>query len=68
MTPALKAAVFAALVASTGGAVAFEPLTIVDQGSLAAGGTVIRNEGAYDNEAPTAAGQTFHGDHVYAFY
>ena len=68
MTPTLKAAALAALVAGTSAASAFEPLTIVDQGSFAAGGTVIQNDGAYDNDAPTAEGQTFHGDHVYAFY
>lgn len=68
MTPTLKAAAIAAVVASVGAASAFEPLTIVDQGSLAAGGTVIQTDGTYDNDAPTAAGQSFHGDHVYAFY
>lgn len=68
MTPTLKAAAFVVLVAGAGSASAFEPLTIVDQGSLAAGGTVIQNDGTYDNDAPTAAGQTFHGDHLYAFY
>ena len=68
MTPTLKAAAFAVLVAGAGSVSAFAPLTIVDQGSLAAGGTVIQNDGTYDNDAPTAAGQTFHGDHLYAFY
>jgi hypothetical protein len=46
----------------------FDPLTIADQGSFAVGGTVIEAPGAYDNNAPTAAGQSFHGDHLYAFY
>lgn len=45
-----------------------EPLTIQAQGSLAVGGAVIRHPGAYDNNAPTAEGQTFHGDHLYAAY
>lgn len=49
-------------------AAAFEPLTIVDQGSFAAGGTVLETPGSYDNNAPTEAGQSFHGDHLYAFY
>lgn len=49
-------------------AAAFEPLTIVDQGSFAAGGTVTQTPGSYDNNAPTSAGQSFHGDHLYAFY
>ncbi|WP_226584465.1 alpha/beta hydrolase [Acuticoccus sediminis] len=46
----------------------FEPITIIDQGSFAAGGTVIENDGTFDNNSPTSAGQTFHGDHLYAFY
>jgi hypothetical protein len=65
---------FAAVVAlaiSTTTAVAqdgFAPLTIVDQGSFAVGGTVIETPGDYDNNKPTSAGQTLHGDHLYAFY
>ena len=49
-------------------AAAFEPLTIVDQGSFAAGGTTLQTPGTYDDNAPTEAGQSFHGDHLYAFY
>ena len=49
-------------------AAAFEPLTIGDQGSFAAGGTTLQTPGTYDNNAPTEAGQSFHGDHLYAFY
>ncbi|MES2058599.1 MAG: alpha/beta fold hydrolase [Pseudomonadota bacterium] len=45
-----------------------ESLVIQDQGSFAIGGTVSRTPGRYDNEAPTAAGQSFHGDHLYTFY
>lgn len=44
------------------------PLIIQEQGSFAVGGTVIRNPGVFDPYEPTADGQTFHGDHVYAFY
>ena len=44
------------------------PLVIQEQGSFAVGGTVISTQGAYNNNAPTAEGQTFHGDHLYAFY
>jgi len=44
------------------------PLTIQAQGSFAVGGTVLQTPGTYDNNKPTAAGQTFHGDHLYAFY
>ncbi len=43
-------------------------LTIREQGSFAVGGTVSATPGTYDNNAPTAAGQTLHGDHAYLFY
>lgn len=46
----------------------FEPLTIQEQGSFAVGGTVAKTSGTYDNNNPTADGQSFHGDHLYAFY
>ncbi|MFY0400946.1 MULTISPECIES: hypothetical protein [Brevundimonas] len=45
-----------------------EPLTIEAQGSFTVGGRVARTPGVYENNAPTAAGQSFHGDHLYAFY
>jgi pimeloyl-ACP methyl ester carboxylesterase len=45
-----------------------EPLVIQEQGSFAVGGTIVSTPGTYNNNAPTAAGQTFHGDHLYAFY
>ena len=46
-----------------------EPLVIARQGSLAAGGTVITAPGTFDPRKPLdPSGQTFHGDHVYAFY
>lgn len=44
------------------------PLLIQAQGSFAVGGSVERRPGRYDNNTPTAAGQSFHGDHLYAFY
>jgi pimeloyl-ACP methyl ester carboxylesterase len=44
------------------------PLMIQAQGSFAIGGTVLKTPGNYDNNKPTAAGQSFHGDHLYAFY
>ena len=44
------------------------PLVIREQGSFAAGGTVLSTPGGYNNDAPTAAGQSLHGDHLYAFY
>lgn len=44
------------------------PLIIQQQGSFAVGGTVIKNEGIYDNIKRTPEGQTFHGDHAYITY
>jgi hypothetical protein len=44
------------------------PLVIQSQGSFAVGGKVVSTPGAYNNNSPAAAGQTFHGDHLYAFY
>ncbi len=44
------------------------PLQIAKQGSFAVGGTVLTTPGVYDNNRPSAQGQTFHGDHIYAFY
>ncbi|TDR37762.1 hypothetical protein DFR29_12459 [Tahibacter aquaticus] len=43
-------------------------LVIQEQGSFAVGGKVVSTPGTYDNNHPTAAGQTLHGDHLYAFY
>jgi pimeloyl-ACP methyl ester carboxylesterase len=45
-----------------------EPLMIQAQGSFAVGGTVLKTLGTYNNDKPTAEGQSFHGDHLYAFY
>jgi len=44
------------------------PLRIAKQGSFAVGGKVLSTPGVYDNNRPSAQGQTFHGDHLYAFY
>ncbi|MBV7427567.1 MULTISPECIES: alpha/beta fold hydrolase [unclassified Acidovorax] len=44
------------------------PLVIQAQGSFAVGGTVQKTPGNYDNNKPGASGQSFHGDHLYAFY
>lgn len=44
------------------------PLVIQEQGSFAVGGKVMSAPGTYNNNNPTSAGQTFHGDHLYAFY
>lgn len=43
-------------------------IVIQEQGSFAAGGTVISQPGAYNPYKPTPDGQTFHGDHAYVFY
>ncbi|WP_082006540.1 alpha/beta hydrolase [Sphingomonas sp. ERG5] len=64
---ALAGLVFAPVVRAQPGP-AKESLVIQEQGSFAIGGTVSRTPGRYDNEAPTAAGQSFHGDHLYTFY
>lgn len=45
-----------------------ELLIIQEQGSFAVGGTVLRHPGTYQNNAPTAEGQSLHGDHLYTFY
>lgn len=45
-----------------------QPLMIQEQGSFAAGGTVITNPGTYDPVRRTPEGQTFRGDHAYVFY
>lgn len=44
------------------------PLLIQEQGSFAAGGTVVTNPGTFDPYNQTPEGQTFHGDHAYIFY
>jgi len=44
------------------------PLVIQAQGSFTVGGTVLHTQGRYVNNEPTAAGQSYHGDHLYAFY
>lgn len=44
------------------------PLVIQDQGSFAAGGTVITNPGTFDPYKPSPDGATLHGDHAYVFY
>ena len=46
-----------------------KPLAIEQQGSFAMGGTVITEPGQFDLANPLKPqGQTFHGDHAYAFY
>lgn len=43
-------------------------IAIKEQGSFAAGGTVITSKGVFDPNKPTPDGQTYHGDHAYVFY
>ena len=43
-------------------------LVIREQGSFAVGGTVLTNPGTFNPYNQTPEGQTFHGDHAYAFY
>ena len=74
-TRALSAAAIAMTSLITGCAIssnrasnAAGPLAIQAQGSFTVGGTVLKTPGSYHNNKPTAAGQSFHGDHLYAFY
>jgi hypothetical protein len=46
-----------------------KPLVIQEQGSFTVGGSVATAPGTFDPLKPLVpAGQTFHGDHLYAFY
>lgn len=46
-----------------------KPLMIADQGSFLVGGTKSIQPGVFDiKDALKPQGQTFHGDHAYAFY
>ena len=56
------------LVFAAGAAFGMRPVTIVDQGSFAAGGTVVAARTAYDPYHPKAEGQTLHGDHAVVEY
>ncbi|MFP3606434.1 alpha/beta hydrolase [Paraburkholderia sp. SIMBA_053] len=45
------------------------PILIEEQGSFAAGGAVTTADGTFDPRKPLdPAGQSYHGDHAYAFY
>jgi hypothetical protein len=54
-------------VATAADAASQEPLVIQEQGSFSVGGIVLTSVGTYEPNNPTAAGQTYHGDHAYAF-
>jgi pimeloyl-ACP methyl ester carboxylesterase len=62
------ASIVASTMAMAQQSVRSESLTIQEQGSFAVGGTVLKSPGTYNNNKPTAEGQSFHGDHLYAFY
>lgn len=62
---ATAAVLFTAFAAGT---FAMKPVTVVEQGSFAAGGTVVEAKTAYDPYHPQAQGQTLHGDHAYVAY
>ncbi|GLK59492.1 alpha/beta hydrolase [Azotobacter vinelandii] len=63
------AALVAGVAASAADAGKPTPLVIQEQGSFAAGGQVATAPGTFDPRKPMeSAGQTYHGDHAYAFY
>lgn len=64
----LSATVFASSVVVAQDVAKLDPLVIQEQGSFTAGGAVVNSPGTYNNNAPTAEGQSLHGDHLYAFY
>ena len=64
----LKTGAAALLFALAGTAFAMKPVTIVDQGVFAAGGTVIEAKAKYDPYHPKPEGQTLHGDHAIVSY
>ena len=47
---------------------AMPAVTIIDQGSFAAGGTVVEAKTTYDPLHPSPDGQTLHGDHAFVSY
>ncbi|HKI04119.1 MAG TPA: alpha/beta fold hydrolase [Thermoanaerobaculia bacterium] len=72
----ITAAIITSACATASGNEKPAPLMIQEQGSFAAGGTVITapgtfdpiKQGAYNPAGPDSAGQTLHGDHAYVFY
>ncbi len=66
---ALLSALAACAMPPDGSSSASGPLLIQEQGSFAAGGTMTTAAGTFDPRKPMApGGQTYHGDHAYAFY
>jgi len=68
LTFALSAPLMAGAAFGQTSSPALQPLMIQDQGSFAISGRTVTTPGTYDNNAPTSAGQTLHGDHLYTFY
>ncbi|WP_223442850.1 alpha/beta hydrolase [Pseudomonas sp. BF-R-19] len=65
----LSVALLSVLAACASHANAAAPLMIQEQGSFAAGGTMITAPGTFNPRKPmTPDGQTYHGDHAYTFY
>ncbi|WP_092177042.1 alpha/beta fold hydrolase [Bosea sp. OK403] len=65
----IGAAILVSLPTAAQQAARTEPVLIQDQGSFAVGGSVTTAPGTFDPLKPLAPmGQTFHGDHLYAFY
>ncbi len=67
-TFAFKATAAALFTAFAACAFAMKPVTVAEQGSFAAGGTVVEAKTAYDPYHPQAQGQTLHGDHAFVTY
>ena len=65
----LNITLLSVLAACASHANAAAPLMIQEQGSFAAGGTMITAPGSFNPRKPmTPDGQTYHGDHAYTFY
>lgn len=65
----LNTTLLSVLAACASHANAAAPLMIQEQGSFAAGGTMITAPGTFNPRKPmTPDGQTYHGDHAYTFY
>lgn len=69
LTIAMVALLAACATRPSGSSNSTGPLLIQEQGSFAAGGTMTTAPGTFNPRKPLEpAGQTYHGDHAYAFY
>jgi len=64
----ISAAIILSSSAVAGEKTGLAPLIIQEQGSFAAGGTVVHEPGTFDPVKMSPEGQTLHGDHAYVFY